>query len=722
MAVFKSWLHCCGPLLLVVLTGCNAKSGLDGNTTQPTAPPQSNENGIAIRQLDATRNDEWVYFDLAGNAVVYPQNPANSNEWDIAFQRFKIKTNSGVSGTANVQAAALKDTAFEAVTTVPASAQYHSDRALSELTDSELIALDAGQFFAVCAIGFSCIDTANGTVDRNHLNTATAAYALLTFGSGIMHSGGTQKSILGWYDYFMDDGHVLRPAGDTWLIKTAEGIDLKLELLGYYGQGNNSEAGNIAVRYQSLSAGFTVPAAGATQLKVQASASSTHGAAPLLVQFSASVSGGTAAQWHWDFGDGSGASSMIATHSYQQPGTYVATVTVTDQRGAQNSQALSITVNPPGNQPPVANAGPDQTIQLGAGVTQVSVTLDGSASSDFDGIVSSYVWAGAPKPNDEVAPHVMLAIGRYTFTLTVADERGATASDSVEITVASPTNTPPIAVIGATITSGAAPLAVQFDSTGSADSDGSLTLYAWDFGDGSMGAGVAPAHTYTQPGHYTATLTVTDDGGAVATASKTIDATLVVPVSADTYIYEFLGNQIPSDALLVWNHESNHGARTLLDFDALDAQLGGLGAGNFSATLRLYVICELGTGGYVAGCPGEPDVGSPGGIATVSTAIRTQLGPWSENDPALVWSGVSEGPLYATFTVDGVGRWLDVDVTNLVEAWRAAGSTGYGIVLTQEAYPVVRTDHGDVAVVGLRSKEDAAHLSEHPYLEIRALH
>jgi PKD repeat protein len=718
MAVFKNWLKCCGPLLLVGLVGCNVKSGLNDETTQPAPPPQSNENGIAIRQLDATHNDEWVYFDLASNAVVYPQNPANSNEWDIAFQRFKIKTNSGVSGTANVLAAALKDTAFETVTAVPATAQYHSDRALNELTDSELIALDAGQFFAVCATGFSCIDTASGAVDRSHLNTSTAAYTLLTFGGGIMHSSGTQKPILGWYDYFMDKGHILQPAGDTWLIKTAEGFDIKLELLGYYGQANDSEAGNMAFRYQSLSAGFTVPAAGAAQLIVQASASSTQGAAPLLVQFSASVSGGTPAQWHWDFGDGASASAMSVTHSYQQPGAYVATVTVTDQRGAQSSQALSITVRPPGNQPPTANAGPDQTIQLAAGVTQLSVMLDARASTDADGTIAAFRWAGSPKPIDDATPTVLLGIGRYTFTLTVVDDRGASASDSIEITLASPTNTPPTAVIGVTSASGAAPLAVQFDSIGSGDSDGTLTSYAWDFGDGASATGAASAHTYTQPGHYTATLTVTDDGGAIATASKAIDAALVMPVSADTYVYQFLGNQTPSDSLLVWNHEANHSARTLLDFDALDTQLGSLGAGNFSATLKLYIICDLGAGGFVAGCPGEPDADSPGGIATVTTAVRAQLAPWLEGDPTLAWSGVSEGALYATFAVDGAGRWVDIDVTALVEAWRTAGSTGRGIVLTQEAYPVVRTDAGNIAVVGVRSKEDSVHLNEHPYLEI----
>ena len=41
----------------------------------------------------------------------------------------------------------------------------------------------------------------------------------------------------------------------------------------------------------------------------------------------------------------------------------------------------------------------------------------------------------------------------------------------------------------------------------------------WDFGDGAKGAGPSISHTYRTPGTYTATVTVTDPGGATATAS-----------------------------------------------------------------------------------------------------------------------------------------------------------------------------------------------------------
>jgi PKD repeat protein len=78
-------------------------------------------------------------------------------------------------------------------------------------------------------------------------------------------------------------------------------------------------------------------------------------------------------------------------------------------------------------------------------------------------------------------------------------------------------NQPPVAVAGASPTSGAAPLAVNFDGTGSSDPDGDALTYAWDLdGDGAFDdASIArPTHTYAQPGTYSVKLQVTDARGA----------------------------------------------------------------------------------------------------------------------------------------------------------------------------------------------------------------
>lgn len=728
MSAFKNWLMCCGLLLLVVLTGCNAKSGLDDKTTEP-APPPSNANGVAARIIDATKTDQWVYFNLANNAVVYPVDPDNSDEWDLAFQRFKIKTNSGVSGTGGVRVAALKSTPFAGVETMRGDIQFYADRALNELSDAELISLDAGQFFAVCATGFNCINTAAGTVDRAHLNTDVAAYAMLTLGGGIMYQDGTQRPILGWYNYLFNDDHRLEPAGDTWLIKSVDGIDIKLEMTGYYGDAKGGmEAGNMAFNYKSLTPGFTIPEAGSGQFKISLSASAVAGIAPLAVDFATQATGGTPVRWEWDFGDGTTSTEAEPSHIYQEPGTYVAQVAVFDQRGARGTQSVTIIASAPGLHPPVANAGPDQSILLGVGITQTQVTLDGRDSSDVDGDIVSYVWAGSPKPNDEKQPAVTLGIGRYVFTLTVTDSDGLTASDTVEITVLSPDNNPPTANIVATPVRGVAPLPVQFSAAGSHDNDagGTIVSYHWDFGDGNTSTAMDPLHTYTLPGHYSATLTVTDDGGAVATTTQVIDAMLVLTPSADTFLYQFniIGNMPGVDILQVWNHESDHGGRILMDFDELDTKLASLSAGNFTATLKMYTVCDTnGGGGSLAeSCPGFDRAASPGGKAAVTTDIclvnnATSIN-WTENG-AFLWSAIGDGSPCVNFTVNKTDEWVSVDISPLVEAWRADGTTGKGLVFTQEMYPVIRDDDNHAVVLGIYSRRHVAPDNRQPYLEIR---
>jgi hypothetical protein len=84
------------------------------------------------------------------------------------------------------------------------------------------------------------------------------------------------------------------------------------------------------------------------------------------------------------------------------------------------------------------------------------------------------------------------------------------------------TNVRPIAFAGVDVNTGTAPLEVNFDAAGSSDSDGSITTYLWNFGDGSSSTSSVTSHTYTTPGTFVATLTVTDNGGATGTASVTI--------------------------------------------------------------------------------------------------------------------------------------------------------------------------------------------------------
>lgn len=63
-----------------------------------------------------------------------------------------------------------------------------------------------------------------------------------------------------------------------------------------------------------------------------------------------------------------------------------------------------------------------------------------------------------------------------------------------------------------------------FDASASADFDGTITSYAWNFGDGTNGAGTTTGHTYAVGRRYIVTLTVTDNSGRTGSVSMGVDA------------------------------------------------------------------------------------------------------------------------------------------------------------------------------------------------------
>jgi PKD repeat protein len=65
-------------------------------------------------------------------------------------------------------------------------------------------------------------------------------------------------------------------------------------------------------------------------------------------------------------------------------------------------------------------------------------------------------------------------------------------------------------------------LSANLDASSSNDPDGTITSYAWDFGDGTTGTGVNPTHVYGASGTYTVSLTVTDNNGGQGTVSHAL--------------------------------------------------------------------------------------------------------------------------------------------------------------------------------------------------------
>jgi PKD repeat protein len=83
-----------------------------------------------------------------------------------------------------------------------------------------------------------------------------------------------------------------------------------------------------------------------------------------------------------------------------------------------------------------------------------------------------------------------------------------TSSVKHTITIGAAASPPKAAISGPS--SGTENQAVSFDGSKSAPGSGSITSYAWDFGDGSSGSGAQVSHTYTKAGKYAVILTVTN--------------------------------------------------------------------------------------------------------------------------------------------------------------------------------------------------------------------
>ncbi|MDT8998234.1 glycosyl hydrolase family 18 protein [Paucibacter sp. APW11] len=165
------------------------------------------------------------------------------------------------------------------------------------------------------------------------------------------------------------------------------------------------------------------------------------------------------------------------------------------------------------NQPPVASF-----TNSASGLT---VSVNGSASSDPDGSIASYAWnfGDNSTASGATASHAYAAAGTYTITLTVTDNKGATNSKTASVTVSgTAVNKPPVA----SFTSSASGLTLSVNGSGSSDPDGTIASYAWNFGDNTSGSGVSTSHAYVAAGTYTVTLTVTDNKGATNAKSTSV--------------------------------------------------------------------------------------------------------------------------------------------------------------------------------------------------------
>ncbi len=157
-------------------------------------------------EINATGSTVWKYFSFADNDTIAVADPANSNEWDIAFQRYRVKTNGGESGNGSGSAANsyLKgQSGFDALKVVSDTTTFFAD-------DSVDIAIQQGY----------------------------ATYVL----NPVLYT---------WFSLeFATQGTQIVPTDYIYIVKTATGKYAKVWIKSYYSASNVSGYVNFQYKYQ----------------------------------------------------------------------------------------------------------------------------------------------------------------------------------------------------------------------------------------------------------------------------------------------------------------------------------------------------------------------------------------------------------------------------------------------------------------------------------------
>ena len=212
----------------------------------------------------------------------------------------------------------------------------------------------------------------------------------------------------------------------------------------------------------------------------------------------------------------SDATKVMPTFVVDKPGTYVIQLIVND--GTVDSAPDTVIINTE-NSPPVAEAGPNQSVHVGD-----VVSLDGSGSSDLDGDLLTYSWSVVSKPptsgtvlSGPASQHPSLTVDRagvYVIQLIVNDGKVNSEPDTVTVTTF---NTPPVADAGQDRNAFVGQTVV-LDGSGSYDIDGDPITYGWSFTSIPTGSAVTlseqttvnPAFTPDTAGLHVVQLIVND--------------------------------------------------------------------------------------------------------------------------------------------------------------------------------------------------------------------
>ena len=291
------------------------------------------------------------------------------------------------------------------------------------------------------------------------------------------------------------------------------------------------------------------------------------------------------ATYAWDFGDTTGTSADASpTYTYAAAGTYTVTLTVTGS-GCSKVATKEITVADA-----TCNLIPGFTAPTAAIVGQ-TVTFTGNATGITGAATYTWNFGNGATGAGQISTNTYTTAGTYNVVMTVTDN---VCTKILSKTITITTGQPPVSVtaaFSANVTTGVAPLTVNFTDSSTA-SNCTLSGWSWNFGDGGTSTEKNPAHTYTNPGVYTVSLTASCSG-----ASNTVTKTAYITVTGCTASFTAAGT---GNALEVLFDASASGNAVAYEWDFGDGT-GGQGvsgthtyaaAGTYTVKLKVTGASE----------------------------------------------------------------------------------------------------------------------------------
>jgi len=210
--------------------------------------------------------------------------------------------------------------------------------------------------------------------------------------------------------------------------------------------------------------------------------------------------------------------------------------------------------------------------------------------------------------------------------------------------------------------SGSVGTPVAFDGTGSTD-DGAIVQYDWDFGDGTVGTGPTPSHTYafdglaTYPATYTVTLTVMDDTDLIGT--DTADVTIAaneLPIADPNGPYNGL-----TDALVTFDGTASYDPDELLYGGTIVSYNWDFGDGNVGigpTPSHAYTTASAVGVPYIVTLTVTDNAGGVSTAATSTATITVNLPPVADAGPDQSGSEVTPVAFDGTGSSDPEGMPL----------------------------------------------------------------